>query len=252
MRLATRDYKTWKISSLHSIFKYILDICSIYEYYRFMKKIFLNNIANIFTGIVLPKDKSSLDLSSNDSEESPFEKIPKREYKIINISDIDDDGNISKSLSEVKLDDSAKVRKYAVTYNNILISSRGTKMKTAIVPETIKSNTLISSNLICIQIQDTSKYPSEVLYFFLRSIYGNKALRKLSSSSEGTVNLNQKILSKLEVPLFEDEKIKEKIIEGVRALNEIKGLFIDQRDSFSLVEKTLEANYFKKYEDKFE
>ncbi|MGE3062658.1 MAG: restriction endonuclease subunit S [bacterium] len=209
-----------------------------------MKKILLTDIADMFTGIVLPKEKNLPD--------SPFEKNPKREYRIINISDIDDDSNISKSLMEIKLDDSSRVTKYLVKYNNILISSRGTKLKTAIVPMSVKNNTLISSNLICIQMKEKADYPSEILNFFLRSVYGENALKKLSESSEGVVNLNQRVLSLLEVPLFEDAEERERMLNSIKAMNEIKNLFVEQRNTFLTLAKTIEGKYLEKYESESE
>jgi hypothetical protein len=208
-----------------------------------MKTIALSAIAEIFTGIVLPKSK-------NEFEESPFDKIPKTKYRIINISDIDNDGDILKSLMEMKLDSSERIEKYSVKYGDILISSRGTRLKTAVVPISIKDNTLISSNLMCIRLTKDSNYPSEILNFFLRSDYGENSLKRLSSSSGGVVNLNQKVLGMLQVPHFEDRDERDKISDAVNALIEMKSLFAEQRRTFLILEKALEAKYLEKYEDK--
>ena len=217
-----------------------------------MKKILLTDIADMFTGMVLPKERKIADSQLSENNNSPFEKNTKKEYKIINIADIDDDGNISKSLYGMNLDDSEKVKKYLVKFNNILISSRGTKLKTAIVPMSVKNNTLISSNLICIQIKEKAEYPCEILNFFLRSEYGENALKKLSEASGGIVNLNQRVLSALELPFFEDSSERENMLNAIKALNDIKNLFTEQKNTFLSVEKTIEAEYLKEYENKSE
>lgn len=208
-----------------------------------MEKTILSEIADIFTGMVLPK--KSLALQSK----SPFSKNAHRDYRIISIADINDQGQISRDLETMSFEDSMRIKKYSVRYDDIIVSSRGTKMKSAIVGSSVRDNTLISSNLICVRIREREDFPPELINFFMRSQFGESSLRRISNSPSGAVNLNVKALGSLKVPNFGREEA-ERIMEAVRTMNEIENLMMEQRSAFEILKKNAEEKFLRKYEDK--
>ncbi|MDD3803955.1 MAG: hypothetical protein PHW02_06210 [bacterium] len=208
-----------------------------------MEKTILSEIADIFTGMVLPKKSLML------QAKSPFSKNSLREYRIISIADVSDRGEISRELETMTFEDSMRIKKYSVKYDDIIVSSRGTRIKSALVGPSVRDNTLISSNLICVRILEREDFPPELINFFMRSQFGESSLRRISNAPSGAVNLNVKTLGSFRVPNFSREEA-ERIMEAVRTMNEIENLMMEQRSVFEIFKKSAEEKFLRKYEDK--
>lgn len=142
------------------------------------KKAYLKEVATIFRGKAITARSESGNIG------------------IINISNITDTGIDYSGIDTIE-DEERKVARYALEDGDVLITARGTVVKTAVFQK--QSFTCITSANINV-IRPTGNLRGAYLKLFLDSPVGSKLLKSLQRGS-GVVNINYKDLSELEVPV---------------------------------------------------
>lgn len=104
---------------------------------------------------------------------------PNGEYEVLTISDIDN-GNISNSLTRINVDDN-KLDRYLIENGDIIISSKGTRIKIA-VAEIGNRKIIANGNLIVLRI-DQKKLNPYYLEMYLNSSDGQAILKQIQTGS---------------------------------------------------------------------
>jgi len=162
---------------------------------------------------------------------------------LINLSDIQD-YNISLPQQEISTEILEKYKNFKVKPLDIIITSRGSAFKVAIVNEELTDNNMIiSSNLNILRVRDSNINPYYVLSF-LTSQFAKEQIEQLSSGSVINV-ISKKSLDDFQVSLLNQEEqeeiakeMEETIIDYTSYLEKINKL---QSDIKSLFEKALEV-----------
>lgn len=191
-------------------------------------KVKLKSIAEVFRGINPPKQVKT-DGNHND--------LIQGKYKLINLSDVHD-GKISfEQLKHIHVEDPIKVKRYEVLPGDIILSSRGTVLKLAVIPET-EDSILLSNNFIGIRPVNKSRYSSYYLKAFLESPIGLYYLEANQRGSAVTVLSPKDIESipVLDIPLEKQIELTDFIIEADReyeqTISEAKRKQEEQYDLF--------------------
>lgn len=162
----------------------------------------LSDVAVIRRGVQL--SKSRLDVLNKEKDRSHF---------ILGLGNIVD-GKIVLNEEEKIAAEDRWIDLYEVKEGDILITSKGSLLKTAIVDSSVK-NSILSSNLFLIRL-DQKKYKPEVLKYFFETEVGQNLL---STIMKGAVikSISNKDLESLVIPnidLIEQESISEMIINA--------------------------------------
>ncbi len=185
-----------------------------------MKKIKLKDIATIFSGINYPP-------KGKDFGEG-------KEYRIINIANIAKDGIIEGNINTIKTNKERSILKYVVNTGTVIVNSRGTIIKSAIITDE-HAGALISSNIIGIEITDERFIP-EYLFAFFISEYGQMEVRKRSKSAISLIHLNLSSISDIVLPIPSNGQLRgiiqmaimyKNIKSGIREQNKIVQEVID-------------------------
>lgn len=157
---------------------------------------------------------NSNDVKSKLNQDIFLEKLP----FYIKIGDLNNDtiefNDRVDNLSNKQID------AYMLKTNDILISARGTLIKTAVYEESMPS-CVFSGNIILIRPKP-NKYNSHFLKFYLDSNEGKAIISRMQSGST-IISLNPNVLKKLKVPNIsydEQNKIAERIIENEKTYKE--------------------------------
>ena len=97
-----------------------------------------------------------------------------------------------------------------VKKNDILISTKGTKIKTCIINQPIK-NTIYHGNMSLIRVNDNRINPL-FLKLYLDSLRGQLELKSIQTGT-GIISINSSQLSNIEIPLL-DINIQNKIVSN--------------------------------------
>lgn len=149
-----------------------------------INKVKLKDVADVFRG------KSIL------KRDTTFGKI-----SVLNISDIEE-GDINYSDLDTIDEDEQKVKRYKLETGDVVLSCRGTAIKTAVFE--IQDNTIIASaNLIV--IRPRGKVRGEIIKMFLESPVG---LAMIKSFQRGTtvMNINYSDIKEMEIPIIPIEE----------------------------------------------
>lgn len=136
---------------------------------------------------------------------------------LINIRDIEDDQINWQNLSIISTDIIRKPERFYVKSGDVLITSRGTQFKVAIVPEKISSG-IITANLIAIRPDPTQLSPI-YLAAYLRSKNGERELLARRTSQTVQIVLSLVNVEELRIPM-PSLNVQEKIVEAIKALDE--------------------------------
>ncbi|MDY3002189.1 N-6 DNA methylase [Romboutsia timonensis] len=157
---------------------------------------------------------------------SNIEEDEQGEYKIVNLSDLNDSEIDTKSLQRYTIKNNARIESYSVKKGDILISSRGSNIKVCIVPEH-DEKILISQNVIGFRLKGNND--SQYIKTFLESPLG-EFLINYKQAGTNVFSLNSKDLMKIPVILLpEDEQRNiiehyqmeyKKITEEIQQLND--------------------------------
>lgn len=160
--------------------------------------ILLETIAEITRGIQLKKEEEERYCQGGD-------------YCLLNIKDMDNGRIAYEGARKIISKSAAWERKYKIREDDILITSKGSVFKVAIVGADAPDS-FISGNLTRIRV-DKARYHPYVLYEYLISEQGQQALERIQSGTTIRV-LNNTNLNRLKVPLYDYElmcKVGEKL-----------------------------------------
>jgi len=129
------------------------------------------------------------------------------EYKVVQVKDIDSNGEINfNSLTPV---DASSIKTDAfLKTGDILLSTRGTEssgLKVGIYHGT-EQNIIATSSFYILRIKD-KKISSKYLLYYLNSFYGQRSLKSLMSGAT-VQTISKKDLSDLRIPIPPTEKQK--------------------------------------------
>lgn len=160
-----------------------------------MKRKKIADIADVIAGINFPPRGKSFGSGE--------------EFPVINVSNLDKSGLIKGPFKKLRVENRRDIVRYQVQGGMILISARGTRYKTALVPEDMEGYVL-TSNLIGIDVKDNSIDPA-FIELFLRSRYGRKELERHSKVQGMMIMFNVSQIESIELPngIF-DESIMER------------------------------------------
>lgn len=147
----------------------------------------LENIAEVTRGIQLKKEEEDLYCRGGN-------------YCLLNIKDIDSGRIYYEGARKIVCKSAAWERKYKIREDDILITSKGTAFKVAIVGSNPRDS-FISGNLTRIRV-DREKYHPYILYEYLISEQGQQALERIQSGTTIRV-LNNGNLNRLKIPLYD-------------------------------------------------
>ncbi|MDW4539401.1 MULTISPECIES: N-6 DNA methylase [Bacillus cereus group] len=187
------------------------------------KKINLKHIADVKRGVNLPA--KSIAQSSTE-----------KRYKVIQLKDVQEDKISFSNLETLPI---KNIDDYIVQAGDIIIASRGTAFKVAIVPE--HEGTVILSNMfIRIRLKDTMSYKSEYVKAFLESPIG---MFLVEATQKGTTVkvITPKDIENIEIPAL---TIKEQL-QLVEHLTEMKQ---KQQELQRQMEQLLTNGYREAYE----
>jgi len=146
------------------------------------KKVPLTSLAEIFSGLPLYR----------------LRYRPGAQVSVIQVKDIKHANEPGWTLSRVPVPDSGQIERYRVKVGDVLVTARGTNLKSCIVSEEW-GGALLTSNLILVRLGEQLR--PQLLLAFFQSSSGRQAMeRRLAGSS--LLVLTPKILGEIEVPLL--------------------------------------------------
>lgn len=141
-------------------------------------------------------------------------------YSIITISDIDENGNLNDELGKFNTD--KDVDKYLLKENDILIATKGTRIKTYLVENLKDKNTIYHGNLTLIRVEDEKLNPV-YLKLYLDSERGQLDLKAIQTGAT-IISINTSQLSNIEIPLINIEKQNKIVNDYINKKEEINNL----------------------------
>ena len=144
------------------------------------------------------------------------------EFAIVTISDINDNGRISNNLKRFNIN--KDLSKYYLQDGDVLISTKGTKIKVCVVEGLPSSKTLFHGNLTMIRV-DSKKINPVYLKLFLDSDRGQNELNNIQTGV-AIISINTAQLENLNIPLIpideqnrivDDYKFKKMKIDAMEA-----------------------------------
>ena len=143
-------------------------------------------------------------------------------YRIINISDLTNEGFIVDELTPVVIEDISKVQKFLLEDGDIVLTAKNTTIKCAVYEQKNNIKTILSGNLIAIRTNKKVLNP-----FYLKTFLDSETGKaQLSSIQTGTSikNITPKNLEKMEVSLLPKTDQDELATKYVKKIGEVKEL----------------------------
>ena len=143
-------------------------------------------------------------------------------YRIINISDLTNEGFIVDGLTPVVIEDISKVQKFLLEDGDIVLTAKNTTIKCAVYEQKNDIKTILSGNLIAIRTNKKVLNP-----FYLKTFLDSETGKaQLSSIQTGTSikTITPKNLEKMEVSLLPKTDQDELATKYVKKLGEVKEL----------------------------
>ncbi|MGL5575139.1 MAG: N-6 DNA methylase [Sarcina sp.] len=135
------------------------------------------------------------------------------------------------------------VEKYELREGDVLLTSKGSTIKTAIVDKSIE-NAILSANLVLIRV-DKAKYDAEFLKYYLDTNIGRKLLGTIMKGAI-IMSISNKDLESFMVPDIDITKQKSIMSMVNIAKEEYKKAINDANDKFDSVNLAVEKLIFKK------
>lgn len=143
-------------------------------------------------------------------------------YRIINISDLTNEGFIVDELTPVVIEDISKVQKFLLEDGDIVLTAKNTTIKCAVYEQKNNIKTILSGNLIAIRTNKKVLNP-----FYLKTFLDSETGKaQLSSIQTGTSikTITPKNLEKMEVSLLPKTDQDELATKYVKKIGEVKEL----------------------------
>lgn len=167
---------------------------------------------NIFRGYQI-NAKGMDEITIDDEQETS-------EYRIINISDIQSEGFVSKDLKAVRIQEPRKVNRYCVKDGDIIITAKNTTIKSAIYRSHGDYKAILTGNLIAIRANEAKINPY-YLKAFLDSEQGQMVLKSVQTGTT-IISLNLNSLKDMKISLLPAEH-QEQIADRYKTnLNDIQ------------------------------
>lgn len=119
--------------------------------------------------------------------------------RLINIRDIEGGFIKPEPASEIYIQDTSKFERYRVQVGDVLLSTRGTVTKVAIVDKASKG-AIFSSNLALLRVKDSSRLKPSLLKAYFESQAGQKTLQSMAKGNV-ILHITIKRLRELEIPV---------------------------------------------------
>ncbi len=193
----------------------------------------LEDIADVFTG--------------NQYTLGVFEKnglltTEKTGYRILISSDIEDGLVDWQKLRSIKQKDD-KFDKYAVKKNDIVVTSKSSKVKTVVVDVDPKDKILVTGGMIIIR-PNSGLIDSTYLKIYLDSNQGQNSLKSIQKGT-AIISINAKDLSTIQIPLIEIDKQ----IHKAKAYNEKLSMLYALKQKIKHLEDSIKNFYLDESED---
>ena len=160
---------------------------------QFNRTVPLGDIAEIARGVNIgPKEMEKLEEGGD--------------YCYINVRNVDDSGINYEDATMIQPKGMDWFEKYSIKADDIIITAKGWETKVALVDSAYKDS-FISSNLTRIRV-NSNKYNPYILLEYLKSDIGKRMLESLQTGTTVTL-INNKQLSRLEVPVYSKEMMEE-------------------------------------------
>lgn len=127
----------------------------------------------------------------------------KTEYRILTSSDIENEMIRWEELHYIDMKDD-KFDKFAIQYGDVVVTSKSSKVKTAVVDIVPEEKILVTGGMLIVR-PDQNKLNSTYLKMFLDSERGQAALKRVQKGSI-VVTVTAKSLSSIEIPMINIEK----------------------------------------------
>ena len=220
-------------------FSRFVDLEKIKEYnYTLNPKEYLDfdALKNLFDKSVTLKDVAEIIKGVQVSKEDLEELSKQPNYYLINIKDIENGKINYDETSMLTYKKKEWIGKFDIKPNDIILTSKGSTVKFAIVGDDFRT-AFISSNLTIIRV-NPNKYNAYVLYEFLQSEVGARMIDGIQTGTTLKL-LNNAQLGKIELPVYDiefmneiGEGIKWNKIEYEKSLEEAKIKFQNNREEF--------------------
>lgn len=163
-------------------------------------------------------------------------------YKILTSSDIEDGFVNWKELQNIDYKDT-KFDKFAVQKNDVIVTSKSSKVKTVVVDIEPKEKILVTGGMIIVR-PDIEKLDPTFLKIYLESKQGQLALKSIQ---KGTViiTLNSKDLSNILIPDIDIKKQREK----AELYNNKLSTLLAYKKEIAKIENNLSNFYFDEFEE---
>lgn len=165
----------------------------------------------------------------------------KSNYKILTSKDIEDGSVNWNSLQNIEYKDT-KFNKYAVQKNDVVVTSKSSKVKTVVVDIEPKENILVTGGMIIVR-PNTELLDPTFLKIFLDSSEGQLALHHIQKGAT-IISINAKDLAGIIVPKVKIEKQR----EIAKKYNDKLSTLIAYKREIAKLEKKLEDLYFEEME----
>ncbi len=186
-----------------------------------LKKEKLDNVAEVFRGkSILKKD------------------IIKGNVHILNIADIENN-EIDYSNLNTTDEEERKIKKYELDENDVVVSCRGTTIKTAIFK---KQNYPVIASANLIVIRPKKQILGQYLKIFLESPIG-KTLIKTFQRGTVLMNINVNDIKELEIPLLSKKEQKEIIDKYIKNKDEYKKIISEAEEKWNKTKKDLYSKF---------
>ncbi len=123
--------------------------------------------------------------------------------ELLTLSDISEFGVISSQLKKLRID-GKDLKRYFLKDNDILVSSKSTKIKVSLYKQRTHSNVLVTGSIIVIRTNQKLINPG-YLALFLQSTVGKELMQSIQSGSV-IFNINNSSLEKMNIPLIPFEE----------------------------------------------
>lgn len=178
-------------------YKYSLNTKEYIEYEALKDKlknsIELDTVADILRGVAISNDE--LEVLKDESG-----------YYYLNLKDIQDGKINYEEDYKIELKKATWEKMFCIKEGDIIITSKGSAFKTALVTKNYKK-AIISSNLMIIRVNN-EKYNSIVLNKYINSEFGKQMIESIVTGSAMKV-INPTKLNSLAIPKYENKTLKE-------------------------------------------
>lgn len=142
-----------------------------------------------------------------------------QELGVLNIRNIDLGSLQLSNLETLSVPSVLKFERYAVKPGDVLLTMRGSKIKSAVVPQGVEGKLIISKNLAAIRIRDNQNITPDALQIYLDSAEGQQALFLASRTVTGLIALSVKDLASIQITI-PSLQIQKRLYEIVKAFRE--------------------------------